>query len=401
MLNVIQKDGAAALGLAARKDEPVTLGGLLELSKYYGQHKKKAAVFDRAVDDAYGYLDRVARPAESIRELLRTGMAVPQTPADLAADNFITAAAPENLKTMLNDLDNGQDTVLEDIPEPTPAWAGYDAEAPDIVREAVRRQNVPETPSMPVETAVLQQMQAFISAPPARVAYLHSRNIPATAGGLKALDKLSRRSTALAEALEALDGETAEEIRDILPRADLEALREGVPPERIYAEMTARLDEAGERAETKDQLESAEAAKQLAGLRQALNRPTNFQLPITVNGRIKNLNVYMINENASLADGTRVLVSLDTQTLGTVRASLTLTPDKAEITINTDSHEAYEKLAGQHGILEAFVREAGFAEAEIRFGIEERLTSDTTFGNASIPHAPDSTYDLGEYEFIV
>jgi hypothetical protein len=67
MLNVIQKNGGAALGAVLKQDTPLTLQNLMDAAKIFDSNRHIHGALDTKVDDNLGKLESVVRPPENIR----------------------------------------------------------------------------------------------------------------------------------------------------------------------------------------------------------------------------------------------------------------------------------------------------------------------------------------------
>jgi len=357
MLNVIRRDGAAALGLAAQmeglKAAPMTLGDLLNLAQ-----KQKT---NTNVTDAFGQLESLTRPTESIRAILETTAQTPVTYTEIVTESFIDIANPANLKSMM-DTSLGQ--PIEDL-----ALAGQD---PQTLQE----------PTEQSSASAQEQIQTFVSANPEIINMLQSRGITTSAGNIRALERLSNSRRALADELEAISseesdssGETAAALAESLPDSSLSELREGQAPGEILAKILSSLGET-----------RRPDVSNILAVTHGLNGDgeQGFQMPIKLNGKVTNLSLYVLNESALNSDGARVLMSLDTEGLGMVNTYFTINGSTVDINIAAESRESAEALASNRAHLEVFLAEAGATIGEFTFSISQ-------------DHAPDNAAAIPNY----
>ncbi|MCL2604889.1 MAG: flagellar hook-length control protein FliK [Defluviitaleaceae bacterium] len=350
MLHVIQKDGAAALGLAAQLNTPITLGGLFDLAQNRSNRKR----VDITVDDALGELERIVRPEGNIRAAIESGVSRHTlTHTDIIADTFTDIAAPTALEKLIQAA-NGMEQALEDL-------------------AAAEK---PPTPSNPA--AVLEQIQAFVSANPETIHKLQSRNISARPGYIKAADELaiggSGESVTLTDrtgsaessvfALEnLLDGiltneDINDDLLDAIPASDLQPLQAGQSPGQILAQIRAALGE-----------EHIDPIQSLIAVTHGLNGDARegFSLPVRINGRISHLQMYVLNDRALTEDGARVFLSIDTARLGTVSAYFTVSENGLDATVSAQSPAALEALESQKDILITLAQQSGIDINSVKF----------------------------------
>ncbi|MCL2216205.1 MAG: flagellar hook-length control protein FliK [Defluviitaleaceae bacterium] len=369
MLNVIQRDGAAALGLAAQmenlKAAPMTLGDLLNLA----QKPKKT---DTNITDAYGQLERLTRPAESIRAILESAAA--PTYSELVTESFIGKVSPKSLNAMMN-ASLGQ--PIEDL-----AMAAHDEASASV--------------SKPEAATTEAAIQSFISASPEVINSLQSRGISATAGNIRAFERLSSSRRALADELETaadkaseseVTSESAAGILDAIPDSSLSELREGQATGQILARILSALGDSGA---------SRTEISNLLAITHGLNGggEQGFQIPVKINGKVSNLSLYVLNENALTGDGARVLMSLDTERLGVVNTYFTISGSSVDINISAETHEAVEALASNQAQLEALLAEAGATVGEFTFSPSQEPAADSAASPPSYTPRAETAYDF-------
>jgi hypothetical protein len=353
MLHIIQKDETAALGLAAEMGSTPTLGALMELAKKF-THIRSGEAVDIQVDESFGQLQRLIRPEGNIKGTVEaTADPKAMKHMDIVLDRFVDVASPEILEGLLNSPD-GLDKPLEDLTANGIFPSTPDYTAADTINAA----------KVVFERMVAEQIQAFVAANPQLVHFLASRNIATTVGNIKSLEKLTRSNRALADELEeAENNKEADElgtanILDSLQDTSLSGLRKGSTPGLLLARI---LDAVNGTLPSK----STSSIESLLAVTHALNGngESGFQLPIKVNGRISNLQLYVLNDRALTQEGARVLLSLDTKNLGIVTAYFTMHSDGVDVIITAQSERAVEALTARQ---ESFVQMLFGADVKIQ-----------------------------------
>ncbi|MCL2202320.1 MAG: flagellar hook-length control protein FliK [Defluviitaleaceae bacterium] len=332
MLHVIQKDGAAALGLAAQMNAPLTLGGLMNLA----QNRNSRKGVDVTVNDALGELERLTRPEGNIRQAIALGTAK-HAHMDVVADNFTDMAQPIALEKLVKAA-GGMAEALEDL--------AANAEKPP-------------TPSDPA--AVAKHIEAFIQANPEIIQKMQSRNISTRPGHIKAAEDFENDDRALEDALEEITKETTDTtaLFEAIPPSDLSPLQEGQSPGMVLAQIRAALGE-----------DMSDPVQALLSVTHGLNgdAETGFQIPVRINGRICHLNMYVVNDRALTAEGAKIFLSLDTARLGTVTAYFSLSKENGlDAVISAQSPAALEALEAREENLLALAGEAGVKISGLTF----------------------------------
>ncbi|MCL2840151.1 MAG: DUF6240 domain-containing protein [Defluviitaleaceae bacterium] len=354
MLNVIRRDGAAALGLAMQmedlKSSPMTLGDLLNLAQ-----KPKTNV---NMTDDYGHLENLTRPKDSIRAVLSN--TVPPTYGEIITENFIEAATPSNLENMLT---SSLGEAIEDL-----AMSVYE---------------VPE--KTPQSATAQAQIQTFVSANPEIINQLQKHNIIATPGNIRAFEKLSTSRRALADELEDISTrDSSEDVTHALPDSSLAELREGKSPEQIISKILFALGDT-----------HRSGISSMLAVTHGLNSngENGFQIPIKLGDKVANLSLYVLNEGALASNGAKVLMSLDTESLGVVNTYFTINGHSVDVTISAETREAADTLALQQAYLETFMTEAGASIGELTFKIAKEPAPNSAAAIPDYKPQPETDHD--------
>ncbi|MCL2223667.1 MAG: flagellar hook-length control protein FliK [Defluviitaleaceae bacterium] len=369
MLHIIQKDENAALGLAAEMGSSPTLGALMELAKRF-THIRTGDAVDMHVDESFGQLQRLIRPEGNIKgavEQTADPNAKPLTHMDVVLDRFVDVASPAVLEALLNSPD-GLEKPLEDLTANGVLPEASTYSSADTVNAA----------KIVFERMVAEQIQAFVAANPQLVHFLSSRNIATTVGNIKSLEKMTRSNRALAEELEEAEKDANEElgtdnISDSLQDTSLSGLRKGSTPGLLLA----RILDAVNNALPGKNMASIES---LLAITHALNSDgeSGFQLPIKVNGRISNLQLYVLNEKALQQDGARILLSLDTKNLGLVTAYFTMNADGVDIAVTGQNEAAVAALTNRADALTQMLFGAGIKIENVNILLDREPALETS-----------------------
>jgi len=394
MLNVIQRDGAAALGLAAQmeefKEKPMTLGDLLNLAQ---KHKTNANI-----TDAFGHLESMTRATESIRGILENTATEPPTYSELITESFIDIATPTTLENMLN---TSMEQAIEDLAaKEQAAKADLDATQNPQAQAGQDAQSAAGESSGQLVEQAQAQVHAFASANPDVIRNLQWRGISATTGNIRAFDRLSNSRRALADELEgvaAKEGESAGTVDsdssgttsmlDALPDSSLEELRDGQSPGQILAKILSALGTSGS---------NVSDASGLLAVTHGLNGDgeNGFQIPVKLGNHVSNLSLYVLNEAALTQDGARVLMSIDTPKLGVVNTYFTIHGNHIDVSVSADTQSAITALSAGRAQLEAFLAEAGAEVGKLEFALSQEPVADTATVPPTFTPQAETAYDF-------
>jgi hypothetical protein len=337
MLHVIQKDGAAALGLAAQLNTPLTLGGLYNLA--LNRHNRKHT--DISVNDSLGELEHLIRPEGNIRATIESGTTKHTlSHMDIVTDLFTDLAQPTALEKLLQTTGSLEQS-LEDL-------------------AAAEKSPVPKN-----ITAASEQIQAFVSANPETIYKLLNRNISTRLNHIKAADNINENPSALENDLNLVleetndddNGESREILYNAIPASNLSALTAGQSPGQILAQIRAALGEE-------------HRIQPLIAVTHGFNEDIRegFSLPIRINGRVSHLNMYVLNDRALTADDAKIVLSLDTARLGRVTAYFTLNPENGlDAVISAQTPAAFKILETLQDELLSFAQQANVKISGVEF----------------------------------
>ena len=122
----------------------------------------------------------------------------------------------------------------------------------------------------------------------------------------------------------------------------LSGLRKGSTPGHLLARV---LDAINNLLPTKN----TSSIESLLALTHALNGngESGFQLPIKLNNRIANLQLYVLNDRALTQEGARILLSLDTKNLGLITAYFTMYDEGVDVIVTAQTENALDALTAR------------------------------------------------------
>lgn len=78
LLNLAKKDESVAIGIALKSESELTLGNLMEASKYYKRTAARREDVDISIGDDFGALEKLVTPQNSIRQILSSSQSTPE-----------------------------------------------------------------------------------------------------------------------------------------------------------------------------------------------------------------------------------------------------------------------------------------------------------------------------------
>ncbi|MCL1987135.1 MAG: DUF6240 domain-containing protein [Firmicutes bacterium] len=374
MLNIIQKNGSAALGFALKQDAPLTLSSLMEAAKYYDSQKNKG-VMDITVDDNFNPIDRSLNPPPTIREVI--SQEKPLSYTDLLADATTDKAAPTVLQDWVNDE---VETALEDVLQQVKT----ESFKPDLEQAA-------------------QAMRQFVNVPPALITLMQNSGILPTSDNLKAMRKL--RENLFLESLQEATTEIRKnnpELANILDSSfsvdnlDLTKLFQSSETvakngqKEVLQKLWNILDDA-------TPTETARDAQKMLAIQYAMAEDNMMEIPIQLNGRFSDLKMYTLNESAVLDGTAKTLLTLNTAELGNVQSFFSIVDNTVNVEFSVESPVARIRLESNLDTLLESLQKAGYNLGQISFNYMENIPDSA---QPAVPQGKNTLVDPAEDNYF-
>ncbi len=419
MLNQIQRNGSVAIALSLSGSP--TMGNLMEHAKNYTQLSRigaNNALNDVRVHDATTET-RTLAGENNIRRILENARSNAvqnlsnEQYADISdrlqrldmaetADNILQIAENEDTSDieLMRGVYNGSrlDTATEHSdPEalrrvlteyaettndtPIGAFAQMTIEELSAALRNADIEQTDEAVERRMDTNMreaMKQIEDMVHASPMAVRWMENHDIPVTVGNILALQTNLRDPFMLGKSIDNLvntpEDETGEDgdadaissLMDEIPDTSLEALRNKDPKE-IIAGLDRAITDVADNTFDNERLKQIRLVQSAIKVQNYTASPERMQLPMKMNGKIANLNVFVLNEKALRSDETRVFMSLNTEGLGEVSAYYTIKGDTAEIKLGSSSEEGLARLKENADMLKAYVADAGFEVTKLSF----------------------------------
>jgi len=371
MLNLIQKNGAAALGMGTDEKLPLTMGRLMEAAKVFDKNGRLPNILDAATDDAFG---RLELPPGSIRSALSKAASLSYT--DLLADALVDKGEPDTMQKWIKD----ENRPLEDVLQQTEA-----------------------KPFSPDTEQAAQALKQFAEAPPGLIAMLQNSGIMPTPAAIKAARRMNENGL-----LESLQ-DAADEVRE-----SNAGLGEALNNEFKFEDIVRTLLGGGGQKEAVrkiwDVLSDAvptpavREAQDLLAAQYAMD-DEDIELPIMLNGRFASLKLYTLNEDAVAAGTAKTFLSLNTAGLGNVQSFFEMDGDRINLQFTVDSPAARVRLESHLNTLRLELLGAGYDIGGISFAYNVAETAVVAQGK-DVSVDPDEDFvmapvDVSDFEYKV
>ncbi len=367
MLSGIQKDGAASIGVAFKNNADLTLGSLFEASKHFKRKQQK----NYMLDESFGEIERIIIPENNIKNILTKTEKITADYYNLIGKSIYKNAHPANLKKLFNEFRTNDELLSIPIDE-----LSQKLENISQVQNLENLQNLENNEQMQQTQQQMEQIATQIknglNVPEQLIYSMQKNNIPLTILNIGLMKQLSKNPFFVGEAINEL--KHIGNIKDSVLNTSLSKLiDEEKTPDEIIDNVSETLSEALEQTESASLLKQIRLAQNAIKVQKYTQKQNSlsFKLPIALNDKISNLNMYVLNKDALTSDNAELLISLDMSKLGNVQiyTNTLKTGDEntAKLRVVANTKEALEQLKNNVETLKQYANEAGFNVLDVEF----------------------------------
>ncbi len=405
MLNQIQSDGAASLGLTLKTQLPLTLNNLFEASKHLGKTKGASSRLDINIDKNFGLLEETKRSdirqaMEKIKEKYTDQRPVTEEEKALLQDSNLQPSI-ENLQLLAQQPSNKTellklsvakselDRLISKLTAPN-GEKGLEELKGDFMNQPLSSilQSFSETENnhpaaaeraqQDQAKAFLQQLNSLQSYPDEALTWLQERNMPMSMKNLLLAKERANDEHLLSKGLSAL-GTDLDSVMD----AELKDLVEGKSPAEVNQGLLDNLSQVDLKVGDYQKLE------QVRGLLQAEARnadPSKLSLPVKLKAGLSTLNMLVLKQKREPS----VFMSLDTKALGTVQMFFKTKDQSLDLQISIEKGEAL--LEGKLQELKENIQDLGL-KPDIKILVGNQDSGSATSG-ANVAKAANAEEEL-------
>jgi len=372
LLNNIQKNGAAAIGVIVKSDVDMTLGNMLEAAKSF----KNTQNLDYQIDDEFFGTEVTTDNNEgSIYGAFAKTEA--QHYNEMVVKQLAHNAQPDALKKL---LENAMDIPIDELNSLLADIKQSDAGYNEQIRPAV---SFNENLNVTTET----------------VKYMMANNIPMTLANMGIVQSLLKNPNYIADKLdELIHSEVGDTIAASLPDFSLEAVAQG--EEAVLQNLSNSLDKAWNESDNPEVLRKINIVQNAMSLHSFMPKTneSSLKLPINFGGKITNLSMYVLNGNADLNGDTSVLISLKTDSLGEVNITIAVENGNVKAAVIGENERSLNYLMQERGTLQSLLDNAGFELSELKFRLKGQ---NDVLQEASLQTTERLTDENSKYEMVV
>lgn len=340
LLNTIKKNDNIVIGASIKNGTNLTLGNLLELSKYVSTNKQLNHT-DISIDDNFGYLDEVIVPENNIKNILSANDKNKFTYNENNLNTILKNISPFVLEKLDKDYMNTSLEILKEQIE--------NIIENNIFDDIYNTDNLHENLKM-INTAINSDPKTFL--------WMEKNNIPVTFKNIIQSQSILKEKNFLSDQLNEIDHD-GNFISESALDTNLTSLKKDI---NVFSTLRNALHKYINNTSSSVSLEKFLLVENLLSIREKINSNGNeISLPIKLHDRITDLNMYVMNENInSEVDKLDILISLNTTNLKTVKVLVNIDNDKVSLDFKCENQNSVDFLETNKENLSKYISDASF-----------------------------------------
>lgn len=359
MLNTIKNNESVSLGVAIKNNSNLTLGNLLEASKYYSKTKGKEEAINIKLDNNFGELKENSIPENSIRGALEKNKSKQFEYNNINIDNLSEELNPDILKDIIKNENIYQKPLEELILE---------------VNEYENTYQKIENINIETMNNSLDFINDVLVSSPNSVYFMQMNQIPLTMDNITFAKRIIDNQNYTFEQINELSQiELDSQLEDLSLSTKLDGMKNGVSPDDIMKNMSKQLEMVQKATTDSNTIKKIKLARNAIKIQDFINKSKNtgiFTLPIKLHDKIASLNMHIINNNLSTKEETNAFMALDTTNLGDISIGIRQRRNKVDLKISAEDNHSLEALKNNEYILIDYLKQEGIKIDDISFDIQ-------------------------------
>lgn len=360
MLNTIKNNDSASLGVALKNSTNLTLGNLMEASKYYTKTKGINEAININVDSNFGEVKESIVPENSIRATLENSKSNEYEYNKINLDNISEKLDPNILKDILKNDENVYEKPLEELILEVNEYEKTNEKINNINMETMKNS--------------LDLLNDVLVTSPNSVYFMQMNQIPLTMHNITFSKRIIDNQNYVFEQInDVANIESTSQLEDLSLSTKLDGMKNGVTPDDIMHNMSKQLEMVEKSTTDTRTIKKIKLARNAIKIQNFINKSKNtgvFALPIKLHDKIASLNMHVLTNNLSDNEETNAFMALDTTNLGDVSIGIKQKRNKVNLKISTEDKNSLEALKHNESILVEYLREEGIKVDEIVFDIQ-------------------------------
>lgn len=383
MLNEIQRNHGASLGLNIKSGQSPTLGHLLDASNYYTRTHGNFNYTDINIDNNFGTIENYNTPENNIRNLLNSTLQFP-TEANISRINALLENNENVSPSMVNELTYNE-MVLH---------SATDKLSTDVLKQLMETNNNLLNEPLPdllqkLETldihnnidnskAIFEDIKNIVDFNPKIIQFLESNNIPPTIMNIQSMTHLYKKPGYLGDIINNLSNQEKRiSFLDTIPKSPVEYVGDDETIKNTLNDISDNLDNLIFEDADSSLVKEIKLAQNAIKVQNYISqRQETFSLPIRLHDKVTNLNIFVPNGVIPTTGNVNVAISITTPKFGDISSYIKVNGENIELYLNTEDDTTLQLLKETQSNLSNIFNDIGYNIDTIFYNEELNNTND-------------------------
>lgn len=367
MLNEIQRNNGASLGLNIKSGQSPTLGHLLDSANYYTRTHGNFSYTDIYIDDNFGTIENYNIPENNIRNLLNSTYQAPTETNisrintllkndenvnagmvnELTYNEMLLHSATEKLSTGV--LKQLMDTNIDFLREPLPNLL-HKLENFDIHNNIVN------------SSSILEDIKDIVNFNPKVIHFLESNNIPPSIKNIQSVTHLYKKPGYIGGILNTIsERQKRISLLDNIPKSPIEYIGDDEKIKNTLNNISDNLENFIFEDTDNSLIKEIKLAQNAIKVQSFISsRQETFSLPIRLHDKITNLNMFIPNGIIPTNGNINIAISINTPKFGDISCYIKVYDENIELYLNSKDNTTLQLLKDTKGNLFSIFNDIGY-----------------------------------------
>lgn len=377
MLNEIQKNNSASLGLNIKSGQDPTLGHLLEASKYYSRTHGDFNYTDIHVDNNFGGVENYNTPTNSIRSLLdKTYQA--ETADNISRVEALLNKVEDVTPLMLNELiynemllrstsDKLSSEVFSNlISSDTNLW---NEPLPALLDKIENMASNKIFENLEKSKEVVDNIKHIIKSNPNTINFLESNSIPTSLINIQSMTALLKNHGYIGKKLNSIEEENDLSLfDDLILDSPIEYIGDNDSLKKSLNNISDSLDKLCFESNDTTLVKEVKLLQNAIKVQDFISRKQEvYSIPIRLHDKVSNLNIYIPNGSITKNHDINIAISIDSPKIGEVNSYIKAQGNNLTIYLNSNDNSTLELLINSKSTLIDILIDSGYNLQSIQY----------------------------------
>lgn len=394
MFSTIAKSEGAAAGFLVKNDLSLTMGNLMDAANYLRRTKSKDSIIEAKVDNQFGMLEKVQTKAETpvttIRQQILTAIQNGQPVESLqeVLKQQLNQASMKGTETQIDNIkalvSQGEEPIAINLAKQTTAFEGIKQMIAEVTKalDVTLRESATPDSKVASKTDLIKELESLKLMTKETSALIDRQLENKSVQNMRAVQALNEKTFEWSNQLDQVFKQLKEQNIPTTALENLLSLKNmNIQPQAHTTQLKAIEDaledlrddviQSVQKTDTST-LKTVQHSTEIQKMYQTIAQNENYyQVPIYVDGTVKQLNVYWMNEeqknNARIEEKVSVYMYFKTESMGKVGALVQLDQDKISCSITAENESDVERLQKFKSAFEKVLDQTGFNTSPVGF----------------------------------